>query len=51
MNNLYNALDAAEIVARLEKLKPDAQRQWGKMNVNQMLAHCNASLETAMSHS
>lgn len=48
MNNLYNALDAAAILARLEKLEPDAQRQWGKMNVNQMLAHCNASLETAM---
>lgn len=48
MNNLFNQSDAAGIVARLEKLSPDAQGQWGKMNVNQMLAHCNASLETAM---
>ena len=48
MNNLFNASDTEGILTRLEKLGPDAQRQWGKMNVNQMLAHCNASLETAM---
>ena len=48
MNNLFNTSDTEGILTRLEKLGPDAQRQWGKMNVNQMLAHCNASLETAM---
>lgn len=48
MNNLFNPAAAAGIVARIEKLTPHTQRQWGKMNVNQMLAHCNASLETAM---
>ena len=30
---------AQEIVRRLEALKPDAQRQWGKMSVAQMLEH------------
>jgi hypothetical protein len=48
MNNLFNPSDTTAILARIEKLTPTAQKQWGKMNVNQMLAHCNASLETAM---
>jgi murein endopeptidase len=48
MNNLFNQSDAAGILARIEKLSPDSQRQWGKMNVSQMLAHCIVSLETAM---
>lgn len=48
MNNLFHQNDSANILTRIEKLSPNAQRQWGKMNVNQMLAHCNASLETAM---
>ena len=32
---------------RIEKLTPQTQRLWGKMNVNQMLAHCSAGLEMA----
>lgn len=48
MNNLFNQKDVAAIVARIEQLSPGAQKQWGKMNVSQMLAHCTASLETAM---
>lgn len=48
MNNLFNPSDLKGILARLETIEPKSQRQWGKMNVNQMLAHCNASLETAM---
>jgi hypothetical protein len=31
----------------MEGLRPDAQRQWGKMNVAQMLAHNSAWLEMA----
>ncbi len=48
MKNLFRSEDAAGIISRLEGLTADAQRKWGKMNVNQMLAHCNASLATAM---
>ncbi|MDR2205288.1 MAG: DUF1569 domain-containing protein [Flavobacteriaceae bacterium] len=48
MNNLYNQTDFGGIVNRLEKLSPNAERQWGKMDVAQMLAHLNVSLETAM---
>src|SRR5687767_3480754 len=48
MNNLFNPADVSQILERIEKLTPNSQRQWGKMNVAQMMAHCNISLETAM---
>ncbi|MEQ1553811.1 MAG: DUF1569 domain-containing protein [Ferruginibacter sp.] len=48
MKNLFNQSDVSEILARLDKLTPTSQSQWGKMNVGQMLAHLNAALETAM---
>ena len=47
MNNLFNQADVSQILARIEKLTPDSQRKWGKMNVAQMLAHCTISMETA----
>ena len=48
MNSLFTQSDVSQILERIEKLTSDSQRQWGKMNVAQMLAHCNKSLETAM---
>jgi hypothetical protein len=48
MKNLFDQSDVSAIIERIEKLSPDSPRQWGKMNVGQMLAHCNVSLETAM---
>jgi len=36
------------MLERIEHLTPGSRAQWGKMNAGQMLAHCNASLETAM---
>jgi Protein of unknown function (DUF1569) len=48
MNNLYNQTDVSGILDRIEQLTQNAERQWGKMSVSQMLAHCNVSLETAM---
>lgn len=48
MNNLFNPADAAGIIQRLDALPATAQRQWGTMQAAQMLAHCTASLETAM---
>jgi len=47
MKNLFDANATTEIIARIDELKPDSQRQWGKMNVAQMMAHCTAALETA----
>lgn len=48
MNHLYNPSDVKNIISRLEKLTPTSQRQWGTMDIAQMLAHCNVSLETAL---
>lgn len=47
MKNLFEASSAMEIRNRIERLKPDSQRQWGAMNVAQMMAHCSAWLEMA----
>ena len=33
---------------RLQALRPDAGRQWGKMSVDQMLWHVNCGLENAL---
>jgi hypothetical protein len=48
MPTLFNSADASAILQRVENLKAETQRQWGKMTPAQMLAHCNASMETAM---
>ena len=48
MNNLYNLSDVSNIISRMDKLSPDSRNLWGKMNVAQMLAHCNISIETAL---
>ncbi len=48
MNNLFDQSGVSEIVTRIEKLTPGTSPQWGKMNVAQMMAHCNISMETAM---
>jgi Protein of unknown function (DUF1569) len=34
-----------EIIARINQLTPSTQPKWGKMNVAQMLAHCNVTYE------
>ena len=45
--NLFQAERVDEIQSRLRQLKPESARQWGKMNVAQMLAHCSVGLEMA----
>lgn len=40
MKNIFNESDKNEILQRIEKLTPQSQPLWGKMNVAQMLAHC-----------
>jgi hypothetical protein len=45
MKDVFAPTDTAEIIHRINQLTPDAQPLWGKMNVSQMLAHCNVSYE------
>ncbi len=47
MKTLFQKEAVDEIVERINKLKPETQRLWGKMSVNQMLAHCSVGMKTA----
>jgi hypothetical protein len=44
MKNLFDAAVVNEVKTRLGKLGPQSERQWGKMTLPQMLAHCSASM-------
>ncbi len=48
MSNLFDEEQYQELKERLDKLSPDSERQWGKMTVAQMLAHCADVLEVAV---
>ncbi len=43
--NIFTPQIATNIVERINNLSPATQAQWGKMNVAQMLAHCNVLYE------
>ena len=47
MDNLFqpNAVDT--LISRIDQLQSTSQRQWGKMDVAQMMAHCSAALDMA----
>jgi Protein of unknown function (DUF1569) len=47
MKNLFERETVDEVIVRIDKLQPATQRQWGKMDVAQMLAHCSAALDMA----
>ena len=47
VKNLFDASVKQQIIARINKLTPTTQRQWGKMDVAQMLAHCQMPLGVA----
>jgi hypothetical protein len=46
--SLYDRHQHEVIISRLSSVRPDARRQWGKMDVAQMLAHCQVPLRVAM---
>ena len=43
--NIFTKPVSDIIVQRINKLTPDTQNVWGKMNAAQMLAHCNVTYE------
>ncbi len=45
MKNIFDKSTTEEIISRINLLKPTSERVWGKMNVAQMLAHCNVTYE------
>ncbi len=42
---IFSRKVADEVIQRINNLRPDSQPKWGKMNVGQMLAHCNVTYE------
>jgi hypothetical protein len=48
MQTIFAPNASREIKERLSRLRPDSQRQWGKMNPAQAVAHCCKGMEQAM---
>lgn len=48
MNDLFDAAQNRAMLVRLEAIGAGAARGWGKMDVAQMLAHCQVPLEVAL---
>lgn len=47
VKNLFDTSVKIEIISRINELTPQSPAQWGKMNVAQMLAHCQMQLGAA----
>ncbi|GAA4803093.1 DUF1569 domain-containing protein [Litoribaculum gwangyangense] len=45
MNNIFDLKETNKLIERIDKLDAYAKPQWGKMSVDQMLAHCNVTYE------
>lgn len=45
--NLFEAHTVDEVIERIDKLQASSQRQWGKMDVAQMMAHCSITMDIA----
>ena len=48
MKSLFDTAVTQEIVDRINKLTPDTKALWGKMRVEQMLAHAQTPLHIAL---
>jgi len=47
MKNVFDPAVTAELIHRIEQLQPTSPAIWGKMSVDQMLAHCCVAYEMA----
>jgi hypothetical protein len=45
MHDIFAPETVANLTARLTRLTPQTQPQWGRMSVDQMLAHCNVTYD------
>jgi Protein of unknown function (DUF1569) len=45
MKDIFTIDVTNEVLERIEKLNHESQPEWGKMNVAQMLAHCNVTYD------
>lgn len=47
MKSLFDPTENQNIIKRIQKLSPSSTAQWGKMNVAQMLTHCQQPILVA----
>jgi hypothetical protein len=47
MQSVFSNDGAESYLSRIHKLSPSTNAKWGKMTVDQMLAHCNVTYEMA----
>jgi len=45
MKNIFEIKTTEEVINRINQLSSSSKNLWGKMNVAQMLAHCNVTYE------
>ena len=48
MKSLFESETHQDILNRIEKLNENSTANWGKMNVGQMLKHCQKPMEIAL---
>ena len=48
MDSIFNPATIESFIARINKLTPATPALWGKMNVAQMLAHCQVPIQVAV---
>ncbi len=48
MKSLFNSEAHSEIKNRLNQLTPESERKWGKMDVGQMVFHCQQPLNVSL---
>ncbi len=48
MEDVFSIQDVNQYILRINKLSPETQPLWGKMSVDQMLAHCNVTYALAL---
>lgn len=48
MQNFFTSIGSQATIDRINKLTPETQAQWGKMDVAQMLAHCNVAYDMSL---
>ncbi|MBN3581510.1 DUF1569 domain-containing protein [Algoriphagus aestuarii] len=47
MKNIFDPTVHQELIDRINQLSPESKAKWGKMSVDQMLAHCCVAYEMA----
>lgn len=47
MKNIFDPEVTAELISRINQLQTDTKPRWGKMSVDQMLAHCCVAYDMA----